>query len=74
MPAARPALLFAQEVAAVNAPIDFYLEQAANCGKAAEETLLPNERSKFLRSQLAWQAMADRRSKLVAARNKDTTQ
>jgi hypothetical protein len=58
----------------VNAPIDFYLEQAANCAKAAEETKLPNERSKFLRSQLAWQAMADRRAKLAAARIKDTTQ
>jgi hypothetical protein len=56
----------------MNAPIDFYIQQAAICGKAAESSDLENQRSKFLRAQKAWQEMADRRASVLAGRNKGT--
>lgn len=58
----------------VNAPIDFYLQQAANCAKAAESASLDNQRSKYLRAQQAWQEMADRRASVMAGRSKGTQQ
>lgn len=58
----------------MSAPIEFYLQQAALCAKAAEATDLPNQRSKFLRSQQAWQEMANRRATVLAGRAKETTQ
>ena len=49
-------------------PLDFYLEQAAKCGEAAAESQLPTQREIFLRSQLAWQAMVDRKRGVLAGR------
>ena len=49
-------------------PIDFYLEQAASCAKSAASTDLPNQREIFLRSEQAWQAMAERRREVAAGR------
>jgi hypothetical protein len=47
---------------------DFYLKQADICGKAALDTTLPNLREKYLRSQSAWQLLADREIATRAAR------
>lgn len=47
---------------------DFYLKQADICGKAALDTPLPNLRDKYLRSQSAWQLLADREIATRAAR------
>lgn len=47
---------------------DFYLRQVALCAKAAGETDLDNQRDKFLRSQAAWQTLADRAGKTAAAK------
>ena len=41
-------------------PARFYLDQAATCGKAADNTPLANQRETFLRAQAAWQALAMR--------------
>jgi hypothetical protein len=48
---------------------DFYLKQADICGKAALDTQLPNLRDKYLRSQSAWQLLADREIATRAARD-----
>jgi len=48
---------------------DFYLKQADICGKAALDTTLPNLREKYLRSQTAWQVLADREIATRAARD-----
>jgi hypothetical protein len=37
----------------------FYVQQAANCEKAAADAILANEREKFRHAQAAWQALAD---------------
>ncbi len=47
---------------------NFYLGQVDICAKAAEDSMLPNLREKFLRSQAAWQALADRKSEHEATR------
>jgi len=47
----------------------FYLAQAALCALNAEQTALANQRDKYLRAQLAWQALADREIGIVAARD-----
>ena len=39
----------------------FYLQQVAKCAREAAESLLPNQRAMHLRSQAAWQALADRK-------------
>jgi hypothetical protein len=39
---------------------DFYMTQAAKCGAEADATVLTNVRDRYLRSQAAWLAMADR--------------
>lgn len=39
---------------------DFYIAQAAKCGAEADATILANVRERYLRSQAAWLAMADR--------------
>lgn len=49
-------------------PIDFYLAQAANCAKSAAEAALPNQREIFLRSQKAWQDMAERKRGILDGR------
>jgi hypothetical protein len=48
----------------------FYLTQAEQCAKAAADTLLDNQRDKYLRAQAAWQALADREDTVKAARDK----
>lgn len=40
-------------------PIDFYLEQAADCARQAAGATLDNQRDKYLQAQAAWQALAD---------------
>jgi hypothetical protein len=50
--------------------VTFFLEQAAICGKAAEETVLPLQRERFLRSQAAWQKLADQRGETLAERRR----
>ena len=52
----------------MSAPSSFYTEQAAICAKSAAETLLPQLREKYLRSQAAWEALAERETSIKAAR------
>lgn len=52
----------------MNAPFLFYLEQAHNCAKSAADAALPNQRETFLRSEKAWQVLADRTALTAAAR------
>ncbi len=47
---------------------DFYLRQVALSAKAASDSGLANQRDKYLRSQAAWQALADRAGKTAAAK------
>lgn len=47
---------------------DFYLRQVALSAKAAGESDLANQRDKHLRSQAAWQVLADRAGKTAAAK------
>ena len=47
---------------------NFYIEQATNCAREADEAKLPNLRAMFLRSQKAWQALADRKGLTDEAR------
>lgn len=48
--------------------VTFYLEQAAQCGRDAVAANLPNERERYLRSQAAWQKLADQRATTQAER------
>lgn len=52
----------------MSTPAQFYLDQVAICARAAGASALANERAKFLRSQEAWQALADRTLAVAAAR------
>ena len=52
----------------MSGPSSFYTEQAAICAKSAEDTALPQLREKYLRSQAAWEALAERESGIKAAR------
>ena len=52
----------------MSAPSSFYTEQAAICAKSAAETLLPQLREKYLRSQAAWEALAERETDIKTAR------
>lgn len=52
----------------MNAPFLFYLEQAQSCAKAAADAALPNQREILLRSEKAWQTLADRTAATTAAR------
>ena len=47
----------------------FYLAQAELCAQSAEKTALANQKDKYLRAQAAWQALADRETGIVAARD-----
>lgn len=49
---------------------DFYIQQAASCGEAAEGATLANERDKYLQAQAAWQALADASAKTQEAARK----
>ena len=46
----------------------FYLAQVAICERAAEDTVLANQRDKYLRAKAAWQALADRENDIAEAR------
>jgi hypothetical protein len=48
----------------------FYLDQADLCGRKALDAALSNQREIYLRSQAAWQAMADRTIRTDAERAK----
>ena len=50
-------------------PIDFYLQQAEICARAAEATPLANQREVMLRSREAWQAMAERKRAVLDGRS-----
>ena len=52
----------------MSTPSSFYAEQALICAKSAAETLLPQLREKYLRSQAAWEALAERETSIKAAR------
>lgn len=48
----------------------FYLAQAANCGIAAADSTLENQRNKFLHAQAAWEALANASAKAQAEKTK----
>lgn len=47
---------------------EFYLRQVAISAQAASDSSLENQRDKHLRSQAAWQVLADRAGKTAAAK------
>ena len=48
----------------------FYLDQAAECGRNAQSAMLENQREVLLKAQAAWQAMADRAIRTTAERDR----
>jgi osmotically-inducible protein OsmY len=54
----------------VSVSTQFYLDQAAECGRNARLATLPNQRDVLLTAQAAWQAMADRAIKTAAERER----
>ena len=48
----------------------FYLDQAAECGRNAQRATLQNQREVQLKAQAAWQAMAERAIKTAAERDR----
>lgn len=48
----------------------FYLDQAAQCGRNAVAAPLANQREVQLKAQAAWQAMADRAIRTAAGRDR----
>lgn len=48
----------------------FYLDQAAACGRNALSANLQNQRDVLLKAQAAWQAMADRAIRTAAERDR----
>jgi len=51
---------------------EFYLERAAISAQQAQDATLPNLREMHLRSQAAWQALADVKAHSEAARSERT--
>ena len=49
-------------------PTVFYRQQAENCAKSAANAALDNQREIFLRSERAWQALAERTAVTSAER------
>lgn len=47
---------------------DSYLEQAAICAESARTAALPALRDKYLRAQVAWEALADSEVRIRDAR------
>jgi hypothetical protein len=45
--------------------VSFYLQQARNCGEAADAATLANQRGKFLDAQAAWQARGSAQRRLA---------
>ena len=58
----------------MSATDDFYRNQAKACAEAAERAELDNQREKFLSAQRAWEALADRTSKIQADRDARTAE
>ncbi len=54
----------------MSASTQFYLDQAAECGRNALSAPLANQREIQLKAQAAWQAMADRAIKTAAERDR----
>ncbi|MFM6932443.1 MAG: hypothetical protein ACKOUT_09400 [Novosphingobium sp.] len=52
----------------VQQTVSFYLEQAEKCGRDAVSATLPHQRERALRSQAAWQKLADQRGATQAER------
>lgn len=48
----------------------FYLDQAAECGRNAKVAPLENQRAIQLKAQAAWQAMADRAIQTATERDR----
>lgn len=48
----------------------FYLDQAALCGRNAQTAALQNQREVQLKAQAAWQAMADRAIQTATERDR----
>jgi hypothetical protein len=55
----------------MSAMVDFYLRRAAECARDAQETNLVNVRSRSLRSEAAWRAMADRLARIEEKKRLD---
>lgn len=53
----------------MTATTDFYITQAKACAQAAELAQLDNQRDKYLSAQLAWEALADRTTKIQSERD-----
>ena len=54
----------------MSASTQFYLDQAAACGRNAQSATLQNQREVLLKAQAAWQAMADRAIRTAAERDR----
>lgn len=54
----------------MSASTQFYLDQAAECGRNAQSATLQNQREVLLKAQAAWQAMADRAIRTAAERDR----
>lgn len=49
---------------------DFYSEQAAACEQSARNSDLPEQRNKFMRAQIAWQILADKKHEEAEGRER----
>jgi hypothetical protein len=54
----------------MSASTQFYLDQAALCGRNAQSATLANQREVLLKAQDAWQAMADRAIRTAVERDR----
>lgn len=48
----------------------YFLSQAETCAEAARTSPLPQLRDKYLRAQVAWQALADKEDQIRDARER----
>ncbi|MFM5915382.1 hypothetical protein D5I55_08015 [Chakrabartia godavariana] len=49
---------------------DYFLSQAQTCAEAARTAPLPQLRDKYLRAQIAWEALADKEIRIRDARER----
>ena len=49
---------------------DYFLSQAQTCAEAARTAPLPQLRDKYLRAQIAWEALADKEIRISDARER----
>jgi len=52
----------------------YFLSQAETCAEAARNSPLPQLRDKYLRAQVAWQALADSEIRIRDARDRRTAE